>query len=343
LRELRTQTTADIIVGTLHWCRGHEKHWPNPDEVNRHLDPGGLRELCERYGVEFVESRREITQYMLDNDLDIPDLLVDTVHQSPYAAHMINANIARHFHRPPAFSYDPRSRERRIDAASDRVTASDDWRDGALHTTGAAAMEIEFTGTRIDLIGRRDPQGGKLKVWIDGIPAGDADVYYATYVQSGPNNYIDLHAREVDYRRIISDRCPHGISLGDNIMPQTWTITMTSDDCDYEIAGSITGPDGQGNAREPFTSDTGQIIIEPDLWRLPNTNRTGDYFTFDVVRSAQGQIDFAGTRGTFRTRVIDGLANGPHTLRIETQGDGPVAIEAFDVFQPPLGAQAPSP
>ena len=339
--ELQSHTTADIIVGTLHWCRNHEAVWPDPDGANRHMDPAAVRAVCRRYGVELVENRREITRYMLDNDLAIADLLVDAVHQSPYAAAIINSNIARHFHRAEAFTYDPRSRERRVEAAlpSSAVAATGDWRkqeDGTLATSKPGALEIRFTGTRIDLIGRRSPNGGTARVSIDGKPGHEVEAYYATYVQPDQDNFIDLNAKEVNLRRVISDRCPHGIRLGDNIVPQEWTILMTSDNGDYELTGSVTGPDGKGNASRTFTSRSGQIIVEHGLWRLARTNRTGDRFTFEVVRSALGEVRFVGPAAEFRVRVASNLSNGPHSLRLDAQGDGPVRVGAFDVFEPPL-------
>lgn len=337
LTELRTQTTADIIVPTLHWCRNHQPVWPDPDADCRHVSPNTLRELCGRRGVEFVENRRDITKYMVDNKLEIADLLVDSVHQSPYAAKIINSNIAQHFRHAGAFSYDPRSRERRIEA--ENAAKSGDWRADkngqAITGSKGATLTVQFTGTSIDLIGWRSLAGGSVQIWIDGKRADEAPVFHAMYVQPSPKNYIDLSSRQVDFRRVVSDRCPHGVSLGKNLVPQDWTITMTSDNGDYELAGSVTGPDGKGSALKAFTSASGQIIIEPNLWRLPKTNRTGDTFTFQVKRSAQGQINFAGAPEKFRARVVDNLPNGKHTLRLEVHGPHGVSIDAFDVFQPP--------
>jgi hypothetical protein len=34
--------------------------------------------------------------------------------------------------------------------------------------------------------------------------------------------------------------------------------------------------------------------------------------------------------------LVQGLANGPHTVEIVSNGDGEVSVEAFYVFQPPL-------
>jgi len=163
---------------------------------------------------------------------------------------------------------------------------------------------------------------------------------------------------------------------------------MTSDNGDYELVGSVTGPDGAGNALQkpfdklkapsgstmltapslsrgkaegqPFTSKSGQIIIEPEYWRDPQNNRTGDRFTFEVYRCAVGKVDFknvfapsagrtagltagrlagpwgknTGERATFRLTLAQNLANGPHTLKLISQGDGPVVVDAFDVFEP---------
>ena len=348
--ELRMHTTADIIVPTLHWCKGHP--WPDPEARNRHFDPISLREVCDRHGVEFVDNRRELTEYMLANGLEIEDLLYDDVHQTPYTAKMINANIARHFSRATRSAYDPRSRERRIEAEtpSPALSRSDDWsigKDGqALVASGKwlrlkgppqdvlvdagtqSSIEVQFTGTRIDLIGWRDPQGGSVSVMIDGKPAQEAPGYYATYVRPAPNNSWATVSN-------LGDCAPHGVALGEKIVPQQWTISITSDKGDYELVGSAAGFDGKGNAFKQFASQSGQIIIEPDLWRNAKHMQTGDRFTFEVYRCAQGQIDFAGPAEKFRSRLVENLPPGQHTLRLETRGGDRVIIDAFDVFEPP--------
>jgi hypothetical protein len=333
IAELRRHTTADILVPTLHWCRPHAKVWPNPEARNSHQDPTAMRAMCAKYGVEFVESRREITQYLLDNKLPFDSLLVDAVHQSPYCAKMINLNIARHVHRPKQFACDPRSRERRLEAeASEAVKAEGKWSraEGAL-TTGqqGSTITVRFAGNRIDLIGRRSPDGGSAEVWIDGRPAGQAPVFYATYVQPNRKN---APAPPNPPR----DRAPHLVELGTNIVPQRWTITMTSDTGDYRLVGAVTGHDGDGSAFKPFISASGQIRIDPAYWRGAKTNRTGDTFTFEVVRCAVGRVDFKGKGEKFRLRLVQNLSNGPHTLKLVAQGGGPVAVDAFDVFEPPL-------
>ena len=335
IAELRRGTTADIVVGSLHWCIPHKPVWPDPEAVNSHQDPGALRAMCEKYGVEFVENRREMTDYMLAHDLAIEDLLGDSVHESRYAARMTVMNIARHFHRAETFRYDPASRERRVEVEAPRaVESSGAWasaRDGAARTATArdSSVTLAFTGNRVDLVGWRGPDGGTADIWIDGRPAGEAAAFYALYIEPDKNNA----QRPPNPPR---DRAPHMISLGRNLVPQKWTLTMTSDTCDYELAGSVTGADGRGNALEPFTSTSGQIIVEPDFWRDARYNRTGDRFTFDVVRSAVGSVEFKGPAEKFRLRLASNLENKPHVLKVVARGDGAVTLDALEVFEPPL-------
>jgi len=112
---------------------------------------------------------------------------------------------------------------------------------------------------------------------------------------------------------------------------------MTSDAGDYELIGSVTGPDGKGNAFKPFRSTSGQILVEPEFWRDARNNRTGDRFTFEVIRPVAGSVDFkAAKREKYRVRLAAGLRNGPHVLRIAARGDGAATVDAFDVFDPPV-------
>jgi hypothetical protein len=155
-----------------------------------------------------------------------------------------------------------------------------------------------------------------------------------TFIDVGPDN-----ARPE--RGLITDRAPHGVQLGGNVIPQTWTITMTDDQGNYQLEGSVTGRDGQGNNAKPFTSTSGQIIVPPELWRYARdraghpVNKKGDTFTWTVYRTGVGTVDFRGGSGdAFRAVLVQNLSNAPHTLELVTTG-GEVRIEAFDVFQPP--------
>ena len=112
---------------------------------------------------------------------------------------------------------------------------------------------------------------------------------------------------------------------------------MTGDTGDYELVGSVTGPDGKGNGLQPFTSTSGQIIIDPDFWRDAKNNRSGDRFTFEVARATLPSVEFkAPAKERFRLRLAAYLPNQPHVLKLVVRGDGAVTVDAFEVFEPPL-------
>ena len=312
--ELRTHTTADIVVPSIHW-RERDQAFRGKSENAADQDVGRVRDICRRHGVEFVENRRDWGAYLDAHKLPISALLKDAVHQSDYGARIINANILAHLRRPETFSYNPDARERRIPPGR-----------GACGSFKAA-----FTGTRIDLIGIRSPAGGSFRVLVDGVSADRIDAFLMSYVQPDKRN-----ARE-GRGATPRDQAPHGITLGRGVVPQGWSLVMTSDTGDYELKGAVSGPDGAGNAFKPFTSRSGQILIEPDLWRRAERNRSGDRFTFDVRRAVLPAVNFKGAAGErFAVRLAQALPNREHTIELAPAGDGEATIEAFEVYRPPL-------
>jgi len=321
--ELRRHTTADIIVPSIHWRVGDTDLWGKSENSPQQV-VAAVREVCRKHGVEFVENRRAWGQYLQDNQLPIPALLKDAVHQSDYGAKIINANILAHLKQPPRFSYDPTSREYPIEPMRRE--------DGV--------FQVTFVGNRIDLVGRKSPTGGKLAVRINGQPADQVQAYLMSYVQ--PSNQNARVGRGSNPR----DQSPHGITLGENIVPQRWRIVMTSDEGDYALTGSITGGDGKGNAFADFTSDSGQIRIESELWRRAERNRTGDLFEFEVRRSVLSEIDFQGAdQERFAVRIAQVLPSGPegrHTLELMPTGGAEFdagLVEYFRAFRPPMFGQ----
>jgi hypothetical protein len=308
--EIRQQTTADIIVPSIHWREVDAAEW-GKSENSPQQKVEQVREVCRKHQVEFIENRRDWAAYLTANNLPISALLKDAVHQSDYGAKIINSNILAHFRHPDAFSYKPESRERRIPAPA--------MLDGSLKLT--------FTGNRIDLIGRRSASGGSVRVLIDGQPADQLDAFLISYVQPDEKNHKEGKGS------VPRDQAPHAITLGQKIIPQSWKIVMTSDEGDYELTGSITGPDGQGNAFKPFTSNSGQIIIEPELWRRAERTGKGDLFTWEIRRAGVSEVSFKGESGeVFVTRLAQSLANNEHTLELKVTGE--VSVDAFAVFEP---------
>ncbi|NOY82623.1 MAG: hypothetical protein GXP31_16620 [Kiritimatiellaeota bacterium] len=357
-RTLRRHTTADIIVASVHWKSDDVRYWGKDEDATDFADIPEMRRICRAYGVEFVENRKEWAQYLRDHDMKVevdPEhgLLMDGVHQSKYGALVINENIVRHFAVRDAYAYDPDSRERRLpvtrrEVSGDKESATavgSSWTVGeGVATSGVAGsrIRVRFTGNRIDLIGVRSPDGGTARVLLDGVPADKAPAFFAGPIVRGPDNARPAQGSTADIG-------PHGITLGRNPVPQVWTIRMTDDAGGYEFFGNVTGADGTGHVLKPFTSDSGQVRVPPELWRhgpgcVPFLhpwngkilNRKGDTYTFRVTRACTPLVEFRGKTGEFRVNLFQQLPNRVHVLEVVAVGDGKVHVERFDVFEPPL-------
>ncbi len=346
--EVRRHTTADVLTGSLHFF---ERSKLTEQEIERGLvDWEQVRAISRKYDVEFVENRRELADYLKRIGEEPPTLVGDPVHQNAHGRLRIWDNIVRHVakHRNP--SYDPASRERRLRVTSppegteEKITTTGDWTtsgDCLVARQKDARIRVTFRGNRLDVIGKRTPGGGTAKILVDGVPGDQVPAFFTNFIQPGRDNQRVLEGPGP------GDVAPHAVSLGKNVVPQSWTITMTSDTGDYRLEGSATGLDGQGNSLKPFTSNSGQIIIEPELWRHtridPKTNepfyanRAGDTFQFDVYRSSVGEVSFnSPEEQAFYEPLVQNLKNTLHTVEMIASGDGEVTIDSFYVYQPPL-------
>jgi hypothetical protein len=345
LTEIRTRTTAEVIVPSLHFRPPPSAITPENITHGMGTPWDSVREICEKHGAEFVANREEMAAYLAKTGLDQDALLVDHNHQGMHGRIRIWDNVVRHIAKCDQSTYTPESRERMVMVASpvktatEEVSLSGSWSTaGGLLSSSAAGAHLKatFTGNQIDLIGRRTPGGGSVKVLIDGVPADQAPVFLS--------DFIKPHLVPADKKG--GWRIPHLADLGPNLVPQTWTITMTSDTGDFRLEGSVAGPDGTGNLAQPFVSRSGQISLDPKNWRQGRVERpgqpvdygvlTGETFTFDVYRSAVGEVSFKGeSGGQLVEPLVRNLPNGKHTLELVTTGDGEVAIQALYVFEPP--------
>ncbi len=338
LTEIRRHTTAEVIVPSLHF-KPDSKMTPDDIEHGAGVAWDKVREICQKHGAEFVENRREMAEYIAREKLNPDDLLHDHNHQNMHGRIRIWDNVSRHLTKSDQAAYTPESRERRIavlqpmESATENVSLSGDWTtsDGVLRSsTAGARLKLTFTGNRVDLIGRKTTSGGTVKVFLDGEPADQAPVFVMNCIKPDKKNW----------------RIPHCVDLGANATPQKWTITMTSNTGDYDLAGSVTGPDGVGNLAAPFRSRSGQIGIDPKFWRAGRVEKKdqpveygvaqGEFFSFDVSRAAARDLSFkSGSAETFSAPLARNLANRQHTIEIITSGDGEVAIDYLYVYQPP--------
>jgi hypothetical protein len=114
----------------------------------------------------------------------------------------------------------------------------------------------------------------------------------------------------------------------------------------FSVSGSKTGPDGGGSSAERFVSDSGRIVIEPSDWGIDSAEKytkTKCPDGFQIKWKVEPMcIDTYAPPAKFdptlenATRVTQLIDNGPHTLKIIPNGDGPVPISAVMAYAPPL-------
>lgn len=336
LRTIRQSCTADVIVPSLHFWARAKNSWGSLTDTpywNR------IRRICRKHGVEFVENRRELANWFDTADRSPVDTLGDSVHQNELGRRLINLNIARHFAIPRKVSYPPANREQHVRAvwalreASSLIQTTGNWKidqRGLVRSSQKGArLSVTARGTRFDILGQHIRAGGVVRVTIDGVPAHEYPAFAATYVRPHSKNHTSGGA-------MTGDSAPHAITLGKDLVPQSWTIRMLDDQGTFQLTGSRTGPDGQGNNRQPFISNSGQIVVDPELWRNPKGNRKNDTFTFQVYHTTTNEVAFEGAEAArLHQPLARSLPNQTHTIELEVLGDGPVVIDSIITFTPP--------
>ena len=345
LKDIRNNSTADIIIPSLHFFE-NENDRLTPEVINQPIFDQ-IRDVCVKYNAQFVDNRRAIAQWLLANNKQVKDLLSDGVHQNNLGRLLTCENIGQQFVRHPAMDYDLGKLEEKITLSTlfphrdSLVVFSEGWSivDNRLTAKKAgSSIKFTFTGNRIDLIGQRKADGGSVAVFVDGQPAKEAPVFVLSYINPAITNicHMGFYPR---WSKGVGDTGPHGVWLGGGtIVPQKWTIRMLDNEGHYALEGSITKKDGTGNNTMLFNGQSGQIIVDPALWRHPSANVKGDYWTFNVTRSAIDTVKFSATDsnpvGLFSSRLVWNLKNDFHTIELKTSDDNEVTIESLYVFRP---------
>ena len=282
LASIRARSTADIIVPSLHYFRNTELSEKERDQGV--VDWAKVRAICRKHGVEFVENRAELYDYLKRIGQPPAVMVGDPVHQNEHGYIRIWDNITRHVADPGTFSYDPQDRERSL------TPDGKGGRDGEWFRREGDRVKIRFRGNRIDLAAVGPMRASHPRRCRGGYVSRVRDDLYS----AGAKNTLILKGPGP------GDVAPHEVELLSHVVPQTWTITMVDDAGGYELSGSVTGPDGRGHVLTVFTSRSGQVRVDPALWRhvdkdrksgkVTYPNAKGDTFTFDVRSAVAAQI-----------------------------------------------------
>lgn len=337
IKRIRQRTTSEILLWTTHF-----RFNPSLPKETPIDDPGVIgqtkddeercalwRELAPKYGCEIAEVREALRVYLKEHNLYPKDTLADSVHPNPLGHFLIRKLITPSLRYDASFSQDPwKNLVKEVPVTDAQVTRGPN-----------GSLKLAFDGNRIDLIAKQSDETklGTAKVLIDGkAPSQFPELYYHSRPTAAPNVWWPSI-------NIIGHDKP--------MVCEKWTLKFT--ECDVEkkvvkfaLTGSVTGPDGEGDASQRFVSNSGRVIIEPSAWNIiyaltyskkpvPEnyaiTWETRPLFvdTYQSPATPDKSLEYP-------TMLAQGLSNGPHTIEIIPNGDGPLPVQSFKIYKPPL-------
>lgn len=334
IRSIRERTTAEILLWTsnLRWPKsvppnGSPQH---PDVLKKDAQDQEISDLYKRLGEELycevADVRTGMRNYLKKNKRVVKDTLRDTVHPNALGCSLIAELIKPHFNYDPSFS-NTHWKNLVIDIPINDPRVK--------HNTDGS-LKLSFDGNRIDVIAT---SGGNSNatVKIDGkSPSKFPELYYHTRPSATP-----AAGRPAINR--IGNESP--------LLVETWTARIL--ECDlkkdilrYEVIGSKTGPDGKGDHKKRFVSNSGRVVIEPNMWMvnwslryvkrsLPKNYKVTWKSKPLFIDTWKSPTKITPQKEHTKT-LVKGLKNGIHTLILTPHKKGNLPIKAFRIYQPPL-------
>ncbi len=322
IRSTRSRTTAEVLMQ-----KDHVTKWP-PDVIDKDKDKGMwwddlmnnrlLPDIAKKYGCGLTDVRGQWLDYLRANKLEPKDLLKDGVHLNDHGNFLMAEIVERQLkYRPDLPDDEWKGLVRTYEVGKDV-----DWKDGRL--------TLPFEGNRVDaLAAKTDGKPAAVAVRIDGKkPSEFPGAYRITRPAPGPWSPLTV------------SRIDHDAPL----VPEEWTLKITKERdggkaWDFEVTGSVTGPDGGGASDASFTSKSGRVKIEPGAWFHPEGAKVPAGYEIKWSVLPMGVDSYQAPRAEDETRehpttLAQGIPNEKHTLELTADGDA--AIRAVRVYRPPV-------
>jgi hypothetical protein len=248
------------------------------------------------------------------------------------------------------------------------VLAGKGWKpqdEGVASDSPADSLKLKFTGTRVDLV--LLPGQGAADILVDGKKPSEFKLFHGT---------LPFARTRMQYGYL--PQMMMGYHLGKNVQKETWTLTFTQVSTDkdmlhsrFVVAGSITGPDGEGDTDHDFVSTSGRISIDREDWfkaweakrdlaRMAASQPASQPTMAAAPSEKQAQLVwhiFPDSMDTVQcpplppeklewysrpcayVTIFDGLPYGPHELTLTPRGLAPLGILGLDVHRPPMARE----
>lgn len=332
IRNIRERTTAEILQQNDHLGAKDklveemdpDKNRINGGNWNGFMNFNWLPQISRNYQTEFCDQRAIWKTYLTQHKLEPQALLRDAVHLNEKGEEVMAAAVISYLR------YDPKLGPSPAEAwTKDYVVGKDvKWKNGKL--------TLAFEGSVVELIVASGANATPVQVSIDGKrPSELKELYGFTRAVAKPGGHwpviMPLHSEKMP---LIED----------------WTMEVEKEGADdklfsFTLAGSKTGPDGEGRSDQKFVSKSGRIVIEPEDWgvafpmTMSGLKPVPEKFTVKWSIVPWFMDTFQApvvVEPSVETRVIllQGLTNELHTL--ELTGGAESRIQAIRVGRPPL-------
>jgi hypothetical protein len=333
IKSIRSRTTAEVLMQN---DRVGAK-WPQT-QPNKEADKGMwwdylmnhqfLPEIARKYGCALVDIRAGWLAYLRENHYEPSQLLLKDGAHLNVQGNEVMAQLTEQYliYRPDLPDTEWK------DLVHEHPVTEADWKNGRL--------TMEFDGNRVDLVaqtsgGRGDAvrAEGPVQILVDGKqPSEFPDAYRITRPSPGPWSPLFLSRVDHDAPLVLED----------------WTLKIKDVAADgkswaFDVAGSVTGPDGSGRSDQPFVSESKRVKIDPAAWfrgfypHLPEgyTIRWKVLPMFQEVYPAAKPEDAGVGRAA---TVIQGIANKKHTLELKAENPAMPFVGVVRVYRPPVPA-----
>jgi hypothetical protein len=322
IQSVRSRTTAEVLMQLDHVTK-----WPTPP-----FDPNGdkgmwwdnlmntrlLPEIARKYGCGLVDIRNGWLDYLKANRLEPKDLLKDGVHLNAHGNYVMAELIKQYLvYRPDLPGDSWKDLVRTYEIGKDVQ-----WKDGKLR--------LEFEGNRVDVLAG-EADGKSAQVLIDGKkPSEFPGCYYVPRPTPGPWSPLALVRVDREKPWVLED----------------WSLKITSVNADstqwqFQVAGSVTGPDGHGSNAAVFTSNSGRVKIDPQAFFRNGKVSVGYEIKWKVLPMFVDAYRSPATTGATEDNAVavaQGLDNGKHLLELTSSGGVP-AIRAIRVYRPAMAGK----
>jgi hypothetical protein len=326
LYTIRSRTAAEIAIMTDHYTG--ENKWS--DTMSYHILPA----LADKYKCEIINIRDPWKKFLKENNLEPARLLKDGVHLNGYG-NFIMAELIK-----PLFTYKPGFPTDQFGLCRTYTNEKD------LRFIGDT-LTLQFFGNRADLIFNRNQSfsSDSLKVLLDGKPPSS---FQGSYFVTRPYN---------DSGKKWPWQLPAMIHIKHTRpwISEEWTCTFTAaappySDFSFSIAGSVTGPDGDGTSGADFISPSGRVIIHGG-----DADKGGDWHlnrSFNVLKTVVSHGDavkwktYSISTDSFvpsactdqeaenTLTLFQGVDNSEHILKIIKTGKSQPIISGITIYKP---------